>query len=377
MLEPKIFLDKMSELGVEFFTGIPDSLLKHLCAYITDNTEASEHIIAANEGASVGLAIGHHLATGKVPLVYMQNSGLGNTVNPLLSLADKEVYSTPMLLLIGWRGQPGVKDEPQHVKQGRITEELLSCMEIPFETISKDSSDQEMSDSIQKLINFAREESRPVAMLVGKGTFNSYKPSLKSASKYEMTREQAIECIAGIIDDEAAIVSTTGVASRELFEYRANNNLGHERDFLTVGGMGHASQIGLGVAFSKKDQQVFCFDGDGSALMHMGSVAISGQANLANFKHIVFNNGVHDSVGGQPTVALEIDLPGIAKCCGYEWVHSVSSLTELKKAITEMQQQKTSSFLEVRVAGGFRSDLGRPTTTPVENKKALMKFLSK
>ena len=372
MLSPSRYLKLLSETGVSFFAGVPDSLLKDFCACITSKMPSKQHIITANEGGAIGLAIGHHLGTGGLPLVYLQNSGLGNVVNPILSLASPEVYSIPMLLMIGWRGEPGVKDEPQHIHQGRIMTKLLEDMDIPVLTLS----DQEEVANGQTLdaIRLAKEKSCPVALVVRKGTFESYQLDVDQVS-LDLSREQAILEVAHLLDENSAVVSTTGMISRELFEFRANSKLGHHRDFLTVGGMGHASQIALGLAIAQPKRQVYCFDGDGASLMHLGSMAIVGQSNAENLIHIVFNNGVHDSVGGQPTVGFQISLSNIARACGYSSVHVVKKLPEIKDLFTGEALKRGPHFIEIYVRPGSRKDIGRPTTTPLENKEAMMSFL--
>lgn len=374
MITPQFFIGKLQKEGVEFYAGVPDSLLKNVCAYITDHFDNRHNIIAANEGGAVALAAGYHLATGKVGCVYMQNSGEGNTVNPLASLTDREVYHIPLLLLIGWRGRPGVHDEPQHVKQGKITTGLLNVMGINYEVLSKDES--EASKQIEKAMCSIRETGDAFALVVEKDTFDSYTLQNEVKNLYEMSREEAIRTVAAAIPANAVIVSTTGMISRELFEYRTAMGQGHERDFLTVGSMGHASQIALGIALQHPERMVYCFDGDGASIMHMGNMAIVGSRRPANYVHVVFNNGAHDSVGGQPTVGHEIDLVGIAKALRYDYAVSVSTEARLKEELANMQGDGLR-LIEVRVKKGNRKDLGRPTTTPLQNKEALMSFLKK
>lgn len=375
MTDPKLFFDALTQAGIEFYAGVPDSLLKDICAYISDNTNAENHIIAANEGSAFALGIGYHLATNKVPLIYMQNSGLGNIVNPLLSLADPEVYAIPSLLMIGWRGEPGVKDEPQHKKQGRITLEMLQAMEVPFHIITPDMSPSEVQDVINNAVTETKASNRPNALVVKKGCFSPYELQKTSSSNFPLLREDAIKIIIDNMANEDIVVSTTGVASREVFEYREAKGQGHERDFLTVGGMGHASQIALGIALHRPGRQVYCFDGDGAALMHMGAMAINASAACPNFTHIIFNNGAHDSVGGQPTVAHQIDISGIAGAVGYADVLQVETEDEIKESILELKNVAGPSLLEIKVNKGFRKDLGRPTKTPIQNKTDLMGFI--
>jgi phosphonopyruvate decarboxylase len=374
MIRPEFFINTLGKHGIDFFAGVPDSLLKNICAYITDHFNAEHNIITANEGAAIGLAAGHYLATGKPACVYMQNSGEGNAVNPLASLTDKEVYNIPVLLVIGWRGRPGVHDEPQHVKQGKITTALLDVMGISYEVLSKDEN--EAAIQIDKAAK-ALQNKDVFALVIEKDTFDDYKLQNVESNNLTMSREEAIQAVASALAPKDVIVSTTGMISRELFEYRTAMNQGHERDFLTVGSMGHASQIALGIALEKKDRKVWCFDGDGATIMHMGSLAIVASKKPANYIHVVFNNGAHDSVGGQPTVGLKIDLPAVAKAVGYANTYSVDNRKALDDILGNVNSIEGPVLIEVKVKKGNRKDLGRPTTTPIENKEALMEFLKK
>ena len=374
MISPKFFIEALREKGIDCFAGVPDSLLKNICAYITDHFDAEHNIIAANEGAAVGLAAGHYLATGQPACVYMQNSGEGNIINPLASLTDQEVYNIPILLLIGWRGRPGVHDEPQHVKQGKVTTGLLNVMGVNYEVLSKeeDKAVKQIEKAAKALAN-----KEVFALVIEKDTFEDYKLQNVEVNDLTMTREEAIQTVAAALGEKDCIVSTTGMISRELFAYRAAMKQGHERDFLTVGSMGHASQIALGIAMAKTDRKVWCFDGDGAAIMHMGSMAIVANKAPKNYVHVVFNNGAHDSVGGQPTVGLKIDLPAVAKAVGYKNTCSVDSKEALAEALNAVVSMEGPSLLEIKVKKGNRKDLGRPTTTPIQNKEALMEFLQK
>jgi phosphonopyruvate decarboxylase len=373
MIKSADLFNSLKDNGINFFTGVPDSLLKDICGYITDNSDEKEHIIAANEGAAVALAAGYFLATNKIPLVYLQNSGLGNTINPILSITDKEVYGIPMLLMIGWRGEPGVKDEPQHIKQGRVQNAILDASEIKYEIIDANTTD--LNSVIDKLLKLAKELSSPVALIVKGDTFDSYKLVKDTKTNYELNREEAIIEVLNNVFDEDIIVSTTGKSSREVFEYRVAKKQGHQNDFLTVGGMGHSNQIALGIALNS-NKRIICIDGDGAVLMHMGSLAIIGNANAPKFVHVVINNGAHDSVGGQPTVAFNINLVEIAKACGYKKAISVSNKDQIISSLLEFQKIEGPLFLEIKVNKGARANLGRPTKTPAENKTGLMKTLS-
>ena len=353
MIEVTKFVGCLREAGVDFFTGVPDSLLKSFCAYVTDNC-GENHVIAANEGGAVGLAAGHYLATGKPALVYMQNSGQGNAVNPLCSLADPDVYSIPMVLLVGWRGEPGVKDEPQHVKQGKVTVSLFETLGIPTEILPDD--DESAADVTRNMVERAKAESRPVALIVRKGLFAEYKLQNKKPDIAALPREQAIEGVLRALPEDAVVVSTTGMISREVYETRERLGQDHSRDFLTVGSMGHASMIAMGIAKAQPNRPVYCLDGDGASIMQMGNMAIVGSSECANLTHIVFNNAAHDSVGGQPTVGGAISLPIIAAACGYN-------------------EPGHPTFKMILVAKGARKDLGRPKEPPQVNKALYMKTL--
>ena len=375
MINPKFFIEELGSNGIDFFAGVPDSLLKNICAYIADHKDEQHNIITANEGGAIALAAGYHLATGKIGVVYMQNSGEGNIINPLASLTDKEVYNIPVLLLIGWRGKPGVHDEPQHVKQGKVTTGLLNVMGVNYDVLSQD--EEKAAKQIEKAIAIMKATNEVYALVIEKGTFEDYKLQNVEENDLQMTREEAIQTVAASLGEKDVIVSTTGMISRELFETRTAWKQGHERDFLTVGSMGHASQIALGIAMEKADRKVWCFDGDGASIMHMGNMAIVASKHPKNYVHVVFNNGAHDSVGGQPTVGLKIDLPSVAKSVGYKETYSVDNMGKLKSILPSIAKAEGPVFLQVCVKKGNRKDLGRPTTTPIQNKEALMKFLEK
>ena len=374
-IDPAKFYNILISNGIDFFTGVPDSLLKELCFYINDFSSEGQHVIAANEGNAIAIAAGYHLGTGKIPLVYMQNSGLGNAINPLISLCDPNLYSIPMLLLIGWRGEPGIRDEPQHIKQGKIQLDFFKVMDIPFEIISKD--DQEVYKKIDKGVVKAVRENRPFAILVKRGTFDKYINPPHTIDDRLMTREQSLEILLEQLPNDSIIVSTTGKTSREIFEIRKNNGEPHFKDFLTVGSMGHCSSIALGISIVKPDQKVICIDGDGSLIMHMGSLSTIGKINPKNFYHILINNFVHDSVGGQATSAHFIEMLELAKANGYRNLIRIEDSRQMNKQINNFLKRKGPGFLEVRVRPGSRDNLGRPDILPVDNKKSFMECLSK
>ena len=371
-IKPIDFFYKLTNSKIEFFTGVPDSLLKEFCLCIDDKVSKKNHIIAANEGNALAIAAGNYLSTGKIPMVYMQNSGLGNAVNPLLSLCDPDVYSIPLLLMIGWRGEPGAIDEPQHIKQGKIQLDLLRTLGVPFEIIEKDDK---YINQIKFGLNTAKNNKSPFVFLIRKGTFEKYNKKPKKSYNKGLTRELALEIILNSFDKDTVIVSTTGKASREIFEIRENQNQSHEQDFLTVGSMGHCSSIALGIALSKSKRKVVCLDGDGAFIMHMGILTTIGSIKPKNFYHILLNNKVHESVGGQDTAAKNVDLSAIVDAVGTNNIFSAGSEIDLIKNMTIFVDSTGPSFFEVNIKEGSRKNLGRPTIKPVNNKENFMNFL--
>lgn len=359
--------------GSNFFTGVPDSQLKALCNCLIDKFGISDkHIIAANEGNCVAIAAGHYLATGEVPVVYMQNSGQGNAVNPIASLLNDNVYGIPCLFIVGWRGEPGVHDEPQHVFQGQITVKLMQDLDIDCFILDKSSTDEEVESFLDGArIKFA--DGKSVAIIVKKGAL-TYDGKVNYSNEYHMKREEIIRHIVKY-SGEDIIVSTTGKASRELFEIREANGTSHKYDFLTVGSMGHASSIALGIAMSKTSRRVWCIDGDGAVLMHMGAMAVIGNRAPENFIHIVINNCSHETVGGMPTVMGTVDICGVAKACGYKRVYSVKTFEELDETLNEATNGSGLTLIEAKCAIGARDNLGRPTTTAKQNKENFMRYL--
>ncbi len=367
--------DFLNILDAGFFTGVPDSQLKALCDYLCDNygTSSKKHVLAANEGNAVGIAAGYYLAKKKPAVVYMQNSGEGNIVNPVASLLNKKVYGIPVIFVVGWRGEPGVHDEPQHIFQGEITLKLLELLGISYTVISKESS----TEDIEREMHTFREalgKGESVAFVIKKGAV-TYDRNNKYGNEYSMTREEVIRHIIAVSGDDP-IISTTGKASRELFELREANDSGHGRDFLTVGSMGHCSSIAMGIALNKPDKRIWCIDGDGASLMHMGALSVMASVRPDNLVHIVINNGAHETVGGQPTALRERNISAIAKESGYPYAVTVEDYDSLDMELGKTRDRNGLCLIEVKCALGARDDLGRPTTTAEENKEAFMEFLN-
>ena len=361
----------MEIIGGDFFVGVPDSQLKAVCDYLMDKygVDYKHHIIAANEGNCVGLAAGFYLATGNIPIVYLQNSGQGNIINPVVSLANENVYAIPMIFIIGWRGEPGVHDEPQHFYQGKITLKLLEDMNVEYFVVDKNTNEESLK-KIREEFNSNLLRGKQVAFVIKKGAIENSK-SINYMNNKAMSREEIIEHIVDVAKDDL-IICTTGKASRELYEIRERKGLPHKNDFLTVGSMGHSSSIALGVALNKTDKKIWCIDGDGAILMHMGAMAIIGSSGVKNLIHVVINNGAHESVGGMPTVANKINLVQISKSVGYEWNKRIQTNEELDSVLVEAKNKRNLCFIEIVSAIGARENLGRPTMKPIENKKMFM-----
>ncbi len=364
----------MKTIECDFYIGVPDSQLKALCDCLMDNygIDQNHHVIAANEGNCVAMAAGYYLATEKIPCVYMQNSGIGNIINPVASLLNDKVYAIPMIFIIGWRGEPNIVDEPQHIYQGEITIKLLEDMGIEVFIISQETTDKEVREEMSRFRTFLA-LGRNVAFVVRKGAL-TYEDKITYENQYSLLREEVIRHIIDV-SDEDPVICTTGKASRELFEIRESNGQCHKYDFLTVGSMGHTSSIALGIAINKPNNKVWCIDGDGAFLMHMGSVAVLGASSPENMIHVVINNGAHETVGGMPTVASKIDMVAIAKACGYPYAVTVDNIVDLDKELAKVKSEKCLCFLEVKCAIGSRGDLGRPTTSAIDNKVNFMEYL--
>ena len=374
-MDAQHLLSACKDAGIDFFTGVPDSQLKGLCdtLYATYGVESKQHIVAANEGNAIALCAGHYLATGRPGLCYMQNSGLGNAVNPIASLMDGQVYGLPCLLVVGWRGEPGVHDEPQHVKQGQVTLSQLELLDVPCMVLDKAMTEDEF-DAAFADIRTHLDAGRTAAIVVKKGALScSMKPQYGNANA--MSREEAVGVIARLAGKRDVFVSTTGKLSRELFELREAMGEGHDRDFLTVGSMGHASMIALGIAMEQPDRRIWCLDGDGAALMHLGAMAVLGQKKPVNLVHVVINNAAHETVGGMPVCEGALNLTGLAMSAGYRHVSRASNEMELYQAADAAMAAGELAFIEVMCAVGARDNLGRPTTTPQQNRDALMKFI--
>lgn len=360
MINPKYFYKCLINNNFDFFTGVPDSILKEFSLCVNNLSPHEKNITEANEGNAVALACGYNIASKKYGVVYMQNSGIGNAINPILSLADKKVYEIPMLLIIGYRGEPNIKDEPQHITQGELTLPLLDTIGIKYFIL-----DDNYEEQIICSYNYIKKYNRTVAIIVRKNTFSKYEIEEKNNMNV-LTREKALETIISEINSDEYIVSTTGKTSREIFEIREKNNMQHTNDFLTVGSMGHTSSLALGISLNT-DKNIYCIDGDGSFIMHMGGLAVAIQNAKSNFKYILINNGCHESVGKQPTIAYDINIPEILNGFGFNKVLTVDNIDSLKKAIRE-QKENNKIAVVINTNNLSRKDLGRPNTIPKENK---------
>lgn len=375
MIDQAIFSNKLLKSGIEFITGVPDTLLNDFCLHIENIWPKEKHVIAANEGNAVGLAAGYHLTTGTIPLVYMQNSGIGNAVNPLLSLTHKQVYSIPMILLVGWRGEPGRNDHAQHKKQGEITPILLESMDIPYKTVSDNT--EEAIEILTWAVETAKASNSPVALLATKGVFEKgEKAGFSNENEQLLSREEAINTVLNSIPENAIVVASTGRATRELYELRNIRKEKHDNDFLNVGAMGHTSSIATGIALAT-DRKVVCLEGDSSAIMHMGSFTTTGVMKPTNFLHIVLNNGVHESVGGQKSAGYCANLNEIARYSGYYTIEKpVKTIEEISSAIKSLEMCKGPAFIEIIIRKGIRKDMPPLKFNLLGSKKELMSNLT-
>ena len=375
MIDQNTLFDQLNVMGLNFFTGVPDSLLNDFCLHLVNNVPDCQHIMAANEGNAIGIAAGYHMATGEIPVVYMQNSGIGNATNPLLSLTHPCVYGIPLILLIGWRGDPAIKDHAQHKKQGELTPVLMEDMDIPYQVLDADDT---VIEKFQWAANKAKELNAPVALIAKKAILTQKEKKQEYAESPLMNREEAISAVLDVFGKDAIYLATTGRATRELHEQIMIHGFSHEIEFLNVGAMGHLSSIGLGLAVGAPNKKIVVFDGDAAAVMHMGSLATNGRYQPKNLIHIVLNNGVNESVGGQKSSGQAINLTAIAKGCGYETIPAfVESKEDLQKAVKQLAESNHLSFLDVHVRQGIRKDMPGLKIEHQHAKSALMNYLNK
>lgn len=375
MVNQQELFEALDRLGVKFFTGVPDSLLNDFCLYLTNNINEQHHVMAANEGNAIGIAAGNYIATGNVPLVYMQNSGIGNATNPLLSLTHDCVYGIPMILVIGWRGDPSINDHAQHKKQGELTPVLMKDMDIPYEILDDDNTViEKFTWAVQK----AKEISSPVALIAKKAILTQKEKKQVYPESPLMNREETVSAVLDVFGDDAVYLATTGRATRELNEQLKLHGIGEGHEFQNVGSMGHVSSVGLGIALACPEKKVVVFDGDAAAVMHMGSLATICRYKAGNLVHIVLNNGVNESVGGQKSSGQVISLTGVAEACGYQTVgHPVETKEELQSVLKALPQGDMPFFVDVHVRQGIRSDMPKLNINHKAQKEALMNQLKK
>lgn len=375
MVNQKELFEALNAMGVDFFTGVPDSLLNDFCLYLVNNIPNEKHVMAANEGNAIAIAAGHYMATGNIPVVYMQNSGIGNATNPLLSLTHDCVYGIPMILVIGWRGDPSINDHAQHKKQGELTPVLMSDMDIPYEILD---ADETVQDKFLWAVNKAKEISSPVALIAKKAILTQKEKKQTYADSKLMNREEAVAAVMDVLGGDAIYLGTTGRATREVHEQLIAHGIGEGHEWQNVGSMGHVSSVGLGLALARPDKRIVVFDGDAAAVMHMGALATNCRYKAGNMLHIVLNNGVNESVGGQPSAGHIIDLTAVAKACGYRTVgHAVETKEELQQIVRENQFGDMPLFIDVNVRQGIRSDMPKLNIDHKAQKEALMKNLIK
>ena len=375
MVNQQTLFEALDRLGVKFFTGVPDSLLNDFCLYMTNNIPDSRHVMAANEGNAIGIAAGNYMATGNIPVVYMQNSGIGNAANPLLSLTHDCVYGIPMILVIGWRGDPSINDHAQHKKQGELTPVLMKDMDIPYEILD---SDDTVIDKFTWAVNKAKEISSPVALIAKKAILTQKEKKQTYAESPLMNREEAIAAVIDVFGEDAVYLGTTGRATREVNEQLKLHGIGEGHEWQNVGSMGHVSSVGLGLALGRPDKRIVVFDGDAAAVMHLGALATNCRYKAPNLIHIVLNNGVNESVGGQQSAGQLIDLTGVANSCGYRNVgHAIKTKEELQNVIKNLPGNDMPTFVDVHVRQGIRPDMPKLNIDHKGQKEALMNQLKK
>ena len=375
MVNQHYLFESLKSLGVDFFTGVPDSLLNNFCLYMVENIPDGQHVMAANEGNAIAIAAGHYMATGNIPVVYMQNSGIGNATNPLLSLTHDCVYGIPMILVIGWRGDPAINDHAQHKKQGELTPVLMTDMDIPYEILD------DVNTVVEKFtwaVEKAKEISAPVALIAKKAILTEKVKKQDYPESKLMNREEAVSAVVDVLGEEAIYLGTTGRATREVHEQLKAHGIGEGHEWQNVGSMGHVSSVGLGIALAKPGQKVVVFDGDAAAVMHMGALATNCRYKAGNLIHLVLNNGVNESVGGQPSAGYVVNLTDVAAACGYRTPeHAVETKEELQAILTNYQKGEMPLFVDVHVRQGIRSDIPKLTIDHKAQKEALMKNLIK
>ena len=375
MVNQEQLFTALKDMGVDFFTGVPDSLLNNFCLYMAQNIPDGQHVMAANEGNAIGIAAGHYMATGKIPVVYMQNSGIGNATNPLLSLTHDCVYGIPMILVIGWRGDPSISDHAQHKKQGELTPVLMRDLDIPYEILD---ADETVIEKFAWAVNKAKEISSPVALIAKKAILTEKVKKQEYPESRLMNREEAVSAVVDVLGSEAVYLGTTGRATREVHEQLKAHGVGEGHEWQNVGSMGHVSSVGLGIALARPEQKVVVFDGDAAAVMHLGALATNCRYKAGNMIHIVLNNGVNESVGGQPSAGYVVNLTEIADACGYRTPgHAVESKEELQAIIKDFKKGEMPLFIDVHVRQGIRSDMPKLNIDHKAQKRALMKNLIK
>lgn len=375
MIDQNYLFHSLQSFGINFFTGVPDSLLNNFCLYLAAHVPDGRHVMAANEGNAVAIAAGHYLATGEIPVVYMQNSGIGNATNPLLSLTHDCVYGIPMILVIGWRGDPAVNDHAQHKKQGALTPILMKDMDIPFEILD---AEETVVEKFAWAVAKAKEISSPVALIAKKAILTEKIKKQTYPESALMNREEAIAAVIDVLGSDAVYLGTTGRATREVHEQLIEHGVGEGHEFQNVGSMGHVSSVGLGIALAKPERTVVVFDGDAAAVMHMGALATNCRYKAGNMVHIVLNNGVNESVGGQPSAGYVVNLTAVAEACGYRTPgHPVETQEELQRIVREQRGGEMPLFIDVHVRQGIRSDMPKLNIDHKAQKFALMETLKK
>ena len=364
-MKPGIFVTTLEDAGFSPFMGIPCSVLKPLLDYIADGNCSTRNYLCSSEGDAMGLAAGFSLS-GKLPVVYMQNDGYGNAINPLSSLLL--LYKLPVLLLISWRGEPGAKDAPQHAVMGSVILSLLDTFEIPY--IVLDNEERNLKDSVTRAKNHCMAESKPFAFVIRKGYFDRYNASISQSNTMLNRRLEYIRLLSAKLQPNDVLLGTTGFAGREMYQI-----VTHKGKFYMMGSMGCLASLGLAIALEQPDKRIILLDGDGAILMKMGALATVGYHRPSNLIHICFDNRSYESTGGQPTLSTTVDLRAVAKACGYTTVHNIKTTGEFEAMWNNEAKYPKPHFLHIEINPGTEEELARPSISPEEMRDCFRAFL--
>jgi phosphonopyruvate decarboxylase len=360
MIELKNLVELLKKEKFGPIMGVPCSVFKHFLNFII-NKKSFEHYACSSEGESLGLAAGFAMA-GKYPIIYMQNDGYGNVINPLSSL--QLMYELPALLMISWRGEPGKKDAPQHKLMGETLLGLLEIFDIPYAVVNKGNIESEIVNAKK----YMKKKQKPYALIFKKGTIENFEVK-KEESKLN-NRYDYLEILKNCLNKYDIILGTTGFTGRELFQTVSCNS-----KFYMMGSMGCLSSMGLGLAKSYHKKTVYVLDGDGALLMKLGSLSTIGNYQPDNLIHICFDNNQYESTGGQKTTASTTNFVKLAEACNYKKAIMIDNTSHFEKIISKISLLEKPLFLHIKITSGTIENLKRPSFSPIEMKKKFMESL--